>query len=147
MSILSNIQSYLSGKSKARRDIALAEMFFEEHKGDPPREIARKFFTSLGEDVSRTDRIELATYDRAAHKYEHEWLINLQREMDAERQQAMAEILQQVVPGILVAMTPSMTEEEINEIAKEHGHDTREDECMAIQLLRERLQREQDQQD
>jgi len=143
MSILSYIKSHRTGKAKARRDMDLADMFFEEHKGEPPHDIAKRFFQSLGEDVDVNDSVERDAYAKGISAYENEWMEKLRREVEALQQRQILEMLQEALPGILVAMAPPMTEEQIDAIAKEHGHDTREDECPAIQMLRARLAAEQ----
>jgi len=132
MKITSIITSRLRGAEKARRDGALVKMFFEEHNGKPKREIAIRFLSSLGNDVNSRDKHEVGAYAKGVGRF-------LEKVMQADPE-IIAALITVKAAMALAEMVPLLSEEEINEIAIEHGHTTREEQdgCIAIVALRAR---------
>jgi len=132
MKITSMITSRLQGAEKARRDGALLKMFFEEHNGKPKTEIAIRFLSNLGSDVNSRDKYEVGAYTKGVDRF-------LDNVMKAEPD-IIAELIAAKAAVALAQMVPLLSEEEIDEIAIEHGHTTREEQdgCIAIVALRAR---------
>lgn len=61
------------GQNKAKRDIELCKMFFDEHGNNPPYEIAERFFSSLGDDVDRDSEYEEKAYLKDIRKFQDKW--------------------------------------------------------------------------
>lgn len=72
------------GAEIAKSDIDLVKQFMDEHKGDPPSEIANRFFTSLNEDADKklADESEYVKsgYRRAITMYQRELIEKYARE-------------------------------------------------------------------
>lgn len=71
MGIINSIQNSLTATAKAVRDCKFAEEFMEVHDQDPDREIAKKFFLSLGEDVTPA---EFKRYRKLRIKWVDQWI-------------------------------------------------------------------------
>ena len=150
------------GHRKAQRDIDLVKQFIDVHNGRPDNKIARKFFGSLGDDVRPGP--EEVEYRKITNKFQKEIresgviqvihpansprVIVVELDMNDLPEQ-LAGMVQQLLNGqvpsaqeaaeALWARNPGITSEEVDEMAAEHGHLTREDECAGLQILREKI--------
>jgi hypothetical protein len=136
MKLIDNIKSHFDGKEKALRDINLAKMFWEEHGGKPGNEVSHRFFTSLGDDVDESNKWEVNAYKKDVARYQKEWRAELGF---PERPQGAVEVYTLPAPLMVALMTGTLTEEMIDDYAKEHGHFTRDEECPPITHLRHML--------
>lgn len=62
------------GVRKGRRDIDLAKAFFAEHNDNPPFDVAKRFFTSLGDDVDTSKPREVRAYMHTVGKFQRAWI-------------------------------------------------------------------------
>jgi hypothetical protein len=74
MRFIDNMKSKKLGRAKGKRDVALARLFFEEHNDEPPTDVATRFFSSLGDDVSRANRVESMAYVKTIRGYQKSWM-------------------------------------------------------------------------
>lgn len=71
MGIISSIQTRASSTTKAIRDCEFIEEFMAVHNQNPDREVAKKFFLSLGDDVTHE---EFPRYKKLRTKWVNRWI-------------------------------------------------------------------------
>ena len=152
------------GRRKAERDIDLVRQFIDVHEGRPEYAIMRKFFASLGDDVRPGP--EQDVYEKRIGKFQTEVresgmlrprnaepvvipldMSNLPESLATAVQQVFAsagmqreeEITVERAVQMLWERNPNMTPEDVDEMAAEHGHLTRDDECDGLQMLRAKI--------
>lgn len=73
MNFISDIKDAREGARKAQRDIELAKAFFAEHNDNPPFDVAKRFFTALGDDVDSSKPREVRAYMLTIGKFQRKW--------------------------------------------------------------------------
>lgn len=101
MGFIQKVRDSFSGARKARRDIDLVTMFYEEHNGEPGFDLTFKFLSSLGDDVAIGSQEHLA-YRNVVNGWK-------------KRQGAEAKLLRKTVAGIDIIIIPVITTGQINE--------------------------------
>jgi hypothetical protein len=135
MKFIDDYKEAKAGIAAALSDIRLATMFIEEHHGKPDPEIAVRFFKNLEKDVDRRTPARARAYRKTVKPFADK----IARIIGSAYEPSIKSSLTAVeIPPRLVAMIESgeVTMDTVDEMAKEHGHDTTEDECEMLCILR-----------
>ncbi len=163
----SKAEATREGRRKAERDIDLVTQFIDVHNGKPDYEIAKRFFSSLGDDVRPGP--ETVSYMKHTEKFQTyvresglidpkgrppsivgatvidlgeinmDNLPQILASFAAQVMNAGGGLTPEAVAEALWSQRPDLTPEDVDEIAAEHGHNTRDDECPALRILREKI--------
>jgi len=135
------------GERKGLRDTRAARRWLAEN--GERLSFSDPFWETLGLDVNREDEVEVAAYQTVKREFTDRWAAEHPLAMAAssfEYNAAAMEVMKAagyvpVTPQLLIEMFgDELTEEFVNDAALAHGHETREEECLTIQLLRQALE-------
>jgi hypothetical protein len=138
MKFIDRIKATKVGLSKARRDVSWARDFMKEHEGNPPVKIAKKFFDALGEDVDRENEFETVGYAEGIKGFQEKLIKEFSSRHDREQDQiSKVVVLAESSPQVMeLIKSTGMDTEMLDRISADHGHDSLEEECAALQALR-----------
>lgn len=146
MSFIQNFNKYRIGVVKAKRDISLAK----DHLDISNRlDYANPFWGTLGRDVDNRYWAELEGYMTTKNRFMTRWLrahplAAATAEFEAaiiksEAEESGAIAIEVSADLASLIVSGNLTEEYVAELAKQHGHDSPEEECESIAILRKIL--------
>lgn len=140
-----NYKAARVGVRKAQRDIALAEKHLTEN--DNKLNYADPIWEELGADVDRDNPFERHGYDTTRARFMQKWVkanpLAYAAAMFEDRastpESSIIIVPAELLPDILAG---TLTQQQVDELAAEHGHTTPEEECGTILNLRILLNRQ-----
>lgn len=156
------LKSIHQGRAKARRDIKLFDQYVHDNGGKV--DFADPIFYSLGKDVIyQVDPLQYLTYQRIKRAHLAKWSernplaaadaahssaarragnkpIGTVAPDDDEDEHVHTSVALYLPPELAMRLVAEgLSHELLDEVAKLHEHDTHEDECEGIQMLRRHL--------
>lgn len=147
MGLIRKITERAAGRAQAHRDVALVKMFIQEHGGmeKVPDEVGARFFKTLGDEAPRRSTDAGKAYGKIVDRFiatdpglKH--LIPISPSATVSVMQLSMSDIIKLMPNIV----PLVSAEELDDIARAHGHSADDEDCDIIQALRLRRQQAQE---